>query len=182
MITWTLDDLVERFDVLSLGTSPSIFDPEKLRWMNGRYIRELSDDELGERLVAYLTRVGFFDDCGRVMAAGGRGAAGAGAPSSRRPTRRTAGAVPPTQEQEALARTVAPLVREKIDVLAEFIPIAGWFFKPLTFADDARERLRHHARGGRARCARRPCAWPRWRPGTWRTWRPSCAACPRTWA
>ena len=39
MITWSLDDLVEKFDVLKLGTSASIFDPEKLRWMNGRFIR-----------------------------------------------------------------------------------------------------------------------------------------------
>ena len=39
MIAWSLQDLVERFDVLGMGTSASIFDPEKLRWMNGRYIR-----------------------------------------------------------------------------------------------------------------------------------------------
>ncbi len=61
MITWSLDDLVRNLDVAKLGTSASIFDPEKLRWMNGRFIRQLSDEALGERLVAYLTRVRFFD-------------------------------------------------------------------------------------------------------------------------
>ena len=141
MITWTLDDLVAKFDVLALGTSPSIFDPEKLRWMNGRYIRRLSDEDLGERTVAYLERVGFFDDCGRVMelAAAGSAALGAvvgAAAGSGRPQ-----AVPPTPDQAALTRKVAPLVREKMDVLAEFIPLAGWFFKPLSFTEESMQRL-----------------------------------------
>src|SRR5665648_803811 len=62
MITWTLDDLVEKFDVLKLGTSASIFDPQKLRWMNGRFIRQLGDVALGKRLEEYLTRVAFSDE------------------------------------------------------------------------------------------------------------------------
>ena len=62
MITWSLDDLVRNFDVTKLGTSPSIFDPEKLRWMNGRYVRAMTDEWLGGRLVEYLTRVGFYGD------------------------------------------------------------------------------------------------------------------------
>jgi glutamyl-tRNA synthetase len=70
MITWTLDDLAKHFDVEKLGTSASIFDPEKLKWMNARFIRQLDDE-----------------------------------------------------------------------ALAEFIAIAGWFFRPLAVAGEARERL-----------------------------------------
>ena len=47
----------------------------------------------------------------------------------------------PDEEQEALTREVAPLVHEKIEVLADFIPMAGWFFRPLAFAPEALERL-----------------------------------------
>ena len=74
MIGWTLDHLVGRFDVEKLSPSPSIFDPDKLRWMNGRAIRVMGDEELGERLVAYLTRIGFYGDVARLegLAAGGR--------------------------------------------------------------------------------------------------------------
>ena len=74
MITWSLDDLVQHFDVTKLGTSPSIFDPEKLRWMNGRYVRAMTDEWLGGRLVEYLTRVGFYGDPAGVgeLAAQGR--------------------------------------------------------------------------------------------------------------
>ena len=141
MITWTLQDLVEKFDVLGLGTSPSIFDPEKLKWMNGRYIRQMSDEELGERMTAYLDRVGFFDDCGRVMEIATAGPAALGAVVEAAHAAGRPHAVPPTDDQAALTKKVAPLVREKIDLLADFIPLAGWFFKPLSFTDEALQRL-----------------------------------------
>ena len=60
MITWTLADLVERVEVEKLGTSSSIFDPEKLRWMNGRFIRALAPADLAARLQSYLERIGFY--------------------------------------------------------------------------------------------------------------------------
>jgi glutamyl-tRNA synthetase len=141
MIAWTLDDLVEKFDVLKLGTSPSIFDPEKLRWMNGRFIRQLGDVELGERLEEYLARVGFYREPAAVeelAKAGPQALAAAveGAESEHAPP------MPPDEEQEGLTRILAPLVREKMDVLADFIPMAGWFFRNLVFSDAAVERLR----------------------------------------
>ena len=151
MITWTLEDLVRRFDVESLSPSPSIFDPDKLRWMNGRFIRQMSDEELGARLVAYLTRVGFYADpaAAERVAAQGPQALAAAVESAERSRAREACAdadlphvaTEPTAEQARLTRTVAPLVREKIDVLAEFIPLAGFFFRPLVFTGEARERL-----------------------------------------
>jgi len=48
----------------------------------------------------------------------------------------------PDEEQEALTRVVAPLVHEKLEVLADFIPMAGWFFRPLELTPEALERLR----------------------------------------
>ena len=140
MITWSLDDLVANFDVTKLGTSPSIFDPEKLRWMNGRYVRAMTDEWLGGRLVEYLTRVGFYGDpdgVGELAAQGPEALAAVleGAEAEYVPP------VVPDEEQEALTREVAPLVHEKIDVLADFIPMAGWFFRPLAFAPEALERL-----------------------------------------
>jgi glutamyl-tRNA synthetase len=47
----------------------------------------------------------------------------------------------PDEEQEALTREVAPLVHEKLEVLADFVPMAGWFFRPLAFTPEALERL-----------------------------------------
>jgi glutamyl-tRNA synthetase len=140
MITWTLDDLVRNFDVTKLGTSPSIFDPEKLRWMNGRFVRAMTDEWLGGRLVEYLTRVGFYGDPAGVaeLAAQGSQVLAAAVEDAENQN------LPPTvpdEEQEALTREIAPLVHEKTEVLADFIPMAGWFFQPLAFAPEALERL-----------------------------------------
>jgi glutamyl-tRNA synthetase len=140
MIAWTLDDLVERFDVLKLGTSASIFDPEKLRWMNGRFIRQLGDVALGERLEVYLTRVGFYGAPAAVEVLARFGPEALAAEVEGAETAHALLAAPDL-EQEALTRRLAPLVREKMDVLADFVPIAGWFFRPLAFSAEAAELL-----------------------------------------
>jgi glutamyl-tRNA synthetase len=133
MVSWSLADIVREFDVEKLGTSASIFDPEKLTWMNGRFIRNLSDERLGDLLVGYLTRVGFYRDPAGWRLAGGE-AAGT-RPLALVPT------LVPAPEQDALTRAVAPLVREKIDLLSDFVAIAGWLFHPLVLAEDARQKL-----------------------------------------
>jgi glutamyl-tRNA synthetase len=141
MITWTLDDLVANFDVEKLGTSASIFDPDKLRWMNGRFVRQMSDNEIGKRLIAYLTRVGFYGNpaaVGELAAQGPQALAAVVEAEEQAPHLRP---TEPDEEQERLTRVVAPLVREKIDVLAEFVPMAGFFFRPLEFGDEALARL-----------------------------------------
>ncbi len=44
------DELVERFDLERVGKASAIFDEKKLRWMNGRFMRELPLTEYEERL------------------------------------------------------------------------------------------------------------------------------------
>src|SRR3954469_9317142 len=51
-------DLVNRFDLARVQRNPARFDEKKLRWMNGRYIRELEVDDLTTRLEGYLHRDG----------------------------------------------------------------------------------------------------------------------------
>ncbi|MFN2470870.1 MAG: glutamate--tRNA ligase [Gaiellaceae bacterium] len=50
----TPEELVERFKLERVGASPATFDYKKLEWMNGVHLRKLSDEEYGDRLVAYL--------------------------------------------------------------------------------------------------------------------------------
>ena len=42
------DELVEQFSIERVGRSSAIFDERKLRWLNGRYMRELPLDEYVE--------------------------------------------------------------------------------------------------------------------------------------
>jgi glutamyl-tRNA synthetase len=52
------DELVERFSLERVGSSPATFDYTKLDWMNGVYQRALPPDEFADRLVAYLREQG----------------------------------------------------------------------------------------------------------------------------
>ena len=109
MIDWTLADLVARFDVESLGTSASTFDPEKLRWMNGRFIRSLATDELAARVRAYLERIGFFGQPSTLRLLAGQG----DGPLAEAADMGEFVPLPPGDEQEHLTATVMPLVQEK---------------------------------------------------------------------
>jgi glutamyl-tRNA synthetase len=52
----TTAELVERFDLARVSKNPAVFDEQKLRWMNGRYLRELTPEDLGARLEALSGR------------------------------------------------------------------------------------------------------------------------------
>jgi glutamyl-tRNA synthetase len=52
------EQLVEQFDIARVQRNPARFDEQKLRWMNGRYLRELSLDELTRLLEEYSGREG----------------------------------------------------------------------------------------------------------------------------
>jgi glutamyl/glutaminyl-tRNA synthetase len=53
------DDLIERFSLDRVQSSPATFDFQKLDWMNGVYLRALSPDEYAHALVHYLGEQGY---------------------------------------------------------------------------------------------------------------------------
>ena len=62
LLGWSLDDkteilssveLIEHFSLERVAKAGAIFDTEKLNWMNGYYIRQLSKDELADALLDY---------------------------------------------------------------------------------------------------------------------------------
>ncbi|HCS73717.1 MAG TPA: glutamate--tRNA ligase [Clostridiales bacterium] len=50
---FTLEELEQVFDIKGLSKSPAVFDVNKLRWMNGEYIKKLSLDEFHEMALPY---------------------------------------------------------------------------------------------------------------------------------
>ncbi len=50
------DELVQGFSLERVSRSPAVFDEHKLRWMNGRYLRDLSPADLAGRLGPLLGR------------------------------------------------------------------------------------------------------------------------------
>lgn len=63
------DELVERFTLERVGTSPATFDYDKLRWLNGVYLRALAPGEYADALLAFLRERGCEWEEGRVRAA-----------------------------------------------------------------------------------------------------------------
>jgi glutamyl-tRNA synthetase len=63
------DELVRRFSLDRVGSSPATFDYAKLDWMNGVYLRDLPPEDYATRLVAYLREQGIDWPEDRVRAA-----------------------------------------------------------------------------------------------------------------
>ncbi|MCR4277762.1 MAG: glutamate--tRNA ligase [Candidatus Berkelbacteria bacterium] len=52
---FSMQELIDEFEINRVGTSPSIFDTEKLLWMNGYYIRQKSIGEVAEAGRVFIT-------------------------------------------------------------------------------------------------------------------------------
>jgi len=53
---FTKEELIRVFTLDRIGVSSGIYDPDKLLWMNGVYIRQLPLDELVRRTIPYMER------------------------------------------------------------------------------------------------------------------------------
>lgn len=51
---YSLEELVKEFDIHGLSKAPAIFDPLKLRAINGKYIKALSPEKFAEYAVPYI--------------------------------------------------------------------------------------------------------------------------------
>ncbi|MDX6664035.1 MAG: glutamyl-tRNA synthetase [Solirubrobacteraceae bacterium] len=90
------DELVKRFAIERVSKNPARFDEQKLRWMNGRYLRDLSTEEMTARLEAFTGRTGL--------------------------------------------GPVVGIAREKMQTLADFEPLAGFFYDGPSDDPAAREK------------------------------------------
>ncbi len=51
---FTMQELIDQFDVKRISRSPAIFDIDKLTWMNGEYLRRMDEDTYFETVRPYL--------------------------------------------------------------------------------------------------------------------------------
>ena len=104
------EELLKRFEIERVGRSAAIFDERKLRWMNGRYMRELDLDEYQRRLAEHLAATD--------------------------PAALAAFEAAPADVREAACR----IVRDKAQTLSEVWPLVGFLFGPPVDDPDAWER------------------------------------------
>jgi glutamyl-tRNA synthetase len=63
------DELVEKFSIESVGRSASVFNPDKLLWLNAHYIKTGDPVRLGEILQGHLAAIGITTDDGPALPA-----------------------------------------------------------------------------------------------------------------
>ena len=51
-----LSEIIEKFTIKRILGHPAVFDPEKLEWMNGSYIRNLNDEELSKYILNEINK------------------------------------------------------------------------------------------------------------------------------
>ena len=54
---FSLEELVEAFDYTHMSKSPAVFDIQKLRWMNGEYIKKMDPKAFFEKALPYMKQV-----------------------------------------------------------------------------------------------------------------------------
>jgi nondiscriminating glutamyl-tRNA synthetase len=59
---FTIDELIEKFSLERVSKNAAIFDPKKLEWMNGKYIRDFDLDRVVQECLPYLKAVNLLDD------------------------------------------------------------------------------------------------------------------------
>lgn len=58
---FTTDELIEKFSLKKVSKNPAVFDPKKLEWVNGQYIRQLGRDEFVNQVIPFLVGAGLID-------------------------------------------------------------------------------------------------------------------------
>ena len=51
-----IQEIINKFSIDRILGHPAVFDPEKLEWMNGAYIRNLGDEELSEKILLEVNK------------------------------------------------------------------------------------------------------------------------------
>ena len=54
---FSLDELIKEFDYHKVNKSPSVFDIQKLKWMNGEYIKAMDNEKFYEKAMPYIKKV-----------------------------------------------------------------------------------------------------------------------------
>lgn len=58
----SLDKMIEKFNLKKVNKTSAIFNPDKLKWMNGEYIRRLPLEQFAERIIPVLESAGFTEN------------------------------------------------------------------------------------------------------------------------
>lgn len=105
----SVQEIIERFELQDLHKTPAIFDYDKLRWMNGEYIRLCDPERLMQLCRPFLVEAGLIAD-------------------------------EPDAATEAYLQDVVLLIRERMHLLADAVPLMRPFLTEPEAPDPAGQR------------------------------------------
>lgn len=56
---FSMEELIQKFDLANVGKSAGIFNVEKLNWLNAHYIKQETDERLAQLIVPFLQKKGY---------------------------------------------------------------------------------------------------------------------------
>lgn len=117
---FTIPELIERFSLAGISNSPAVFDYEKLKWMNGHYIRHSQPGRIIGMCLPYLVRAGLVSS----------------------PPSQDASDEEKTAYRAEIeyVRRVIPLEQERMKTLSEVTELVGFFFKDLYYPEGYDEK------------------------------------------
>ncbi len=59
---FSIDELIEKFDISDVGKSAGIFNPEKMEWLSAHYIKESDPKRLAEDLLPFIEKMDYRSD------------------------------------------------------------------------------------------------------------------------
>ena len=124
---FTIPELIERFTLGGIAESPAVFDYEKLKWMNGHYIRQSEPGRIIGMCLPYLRNAGLIP------------------PEPQQEATESDKAWEIRKEQyrvEVLdyVRRVIPLELERMKTLSEVVDLVGFFFQKLDYPNGYEEK------------------------------------------
>jgi glutamyl-tRNA synthetase len=117
---FTVPELIERFSLNGISESPAVFDHEKLRWMNGHYIRHSEPGRIIGLCLPYLRQAGMVSD--------------PPAPEASEEEKRA------YEAEMAYVRRIIPLELERMKVISEVTDLVGFFFRKLDYPEGYDEK------------------------------------------
>ncbi len=134
---FTIAELIERFSIAGISDSPAVFDYDKLKWMNGHYIRASQPGRIIGMCLPYLAKAGLMPEPPKQVALTGDKEKDALA------TKAFEAAQAEYRLKVVYARQVIPLEIEKMKTLSEVVGLTDFFFKELKFPEDYEEKGRN---------------------------------------
>lgn len=126
---FALDELIQKFNLESVGKSPAVFDPAKLEWMNGVYIRELSLDELAEMIKQFLVNAGLIP------------AEGIEQPEDITYMQKAERGLDLSKYNNAWYKRLAEITQERLTKLSEIVELTEFFFHRVQYQPEAVEKV-----------------------------------------